>query len=365
MSILLYYVCLMKIVLATGIYPPDIGGPATYVRELGKALKERGVNVTVITYGEEPTDDVIRISRRGGPIKRWRKYAKALREHGADADIIYCFSSISCGVPLWLAKLKHPRKVLRLGGDFFWERSTDRGGTMSLREWYESRPWIQGMMSGVLKHFDHIVFSTHFQQELYEKSYAALPLHSVIENALPQGIPVHHTAHNPFKLLFLGRFVPFKNLGSLILAMVDLPTMTLSLVGEGPLEKQLDALIFDHRLRDRVQILPSVSGDMKQQVFLDHDLLVLPSYTELSPNTALEARAAGLPVLLTSETGLSRLLTDAAQLSPLRSPAEIATAIQNVASSYETLADRASSQLPLRTWDHIAQEHVELFRSLL
>lgn len=364
----------MKVVLATGIYPPEIGGPATYVLNLGRVLKEHGVQVTVIAYGEDRSqisdgrlqdDGCIRVSRKGGPIMRWRRYAKALKEQASDADIVYCFSSVSCGVPLWLAGLKHPHTILRLGGDFLWERYTDGGGTEELADWYAGKPKFQGMMNGLLKQFDTIVFSTEFQQKLYEKVYVLLPHNLVIENALPIGVPVHHQPHTPFKLLFLGRFVPFKNLGSLILAMKELPDCTLTLAGEGPLQSDLQKLIDQESLGDRITMLPVQSGDAKHELFLDHDLLALPSYTEISPNTALEARAAGLPVLLTTQTGLSHNLSDGCQLRILRSPQDIVNAVREVQGTYELLSDRASSPVPARTWDQVADDHLSLFRSLL
>jgi glycosyltransferase involved in cell wall biosynthesis len=356
----------MKVVLATGIYPPEIGGPATYVLNLARTLKERGVRVSVIAYGEQSDEEgVTRVSRTGGPLARWKRYANALKEHGSDADIVYCFSSVSCGVPLWMAKLKHAHTMLRLGGDFLWERYTDRGGTLGLREWYASEPKFKGMMNGLLKQFDEIVFSTRFQEELFEKFYVQLPLHTVIENALPTGVPVHHQPHTPFRLLFLGRFVPFKNLGSLILAVKEMPDVTLTLVGEGPLEDQLRTLVHNEGLSDRITFRSAQAGDAKQELFLDHDLLALPSYTEISPNTALEARSAGLPVLLTAETGLSHALSDGCLLRQLRSPVDIVNAVREIRETYEVLADRASAPIPARTWDQVAEDHLQLFRNLL
>ncbi len=359
----------MKIVLATGIYPPEIGGPATYVEKLARRLLSRGVQVIIVAYGEQESVQspmpVLRVSRKGGMFARWMRYAAVLRECGADADIIYAFSSISCGVPLWLARLKHPRKVLRLGGDFLWERYTDKGGLLSLSDWYDTKPRLQGAMNGLLQTFDHIVFSSTFQEQLYEKVYSTLPLHHVIENALPDGTPVLHERHEPFKLLFLGRFVGFKNLGSLILALHDLPEVTLTMVGEGPLQEKMKQLTISEGITDRVTFVPAQSGDEKQEMFLTHDLLVLPSFTEISPNTALEARSLGLPVLLTEQTGLSRQLSDAAQLRPLRAPRDIVNAIRDIEQSYGIIASRAASALPSRSWDTVADEHIALFRSLL
>jgi len=36
----------MRILITTGIFPPDIGGPATYVPLVAKALTERGHQMT-------------------------------------------------------------------------------------------------------------------------------------------------------------------------------------------------------------------------------------------------------------------------------------------------------------------------------
>jgi glycosyltransferase involved in cell wall biosynthesis len=118
-------------------------------------------------------------------------------------------------------------------------------------------------------------------------------------------------------------------------------------------------------LNDRITFLPSQSGDVKQQLFLDHDLLVLPSYTEISPNTALEARATGLPVLLTVETGLSHALCDGMVLRPMRTPYEIAAAIREAAETYLLLAERSAMPALQRSWDTVADEHLQLFRNLV
>jgi glycosyltransferase involved in cell wall biosynthesis len=362
----------MNIILATGIFPPDIGGPATYVSNLAREMAKRGLRVTIVTYGSSRGTEmlygdtkVIRVGKDGGSMLRWWRFAKVLKEVGKDADIVYGFSSVSVGVPLVLAGLKHPRKVLRLGGDFLWERYTDRGGEMGLRKWYESKPWFQGAINGLLRKFDYIVFSTAFQERMYEQFYVHLPSHSVIENALPSGIPQMHEAHAPFRLLFLGRFVAFKNLVSLIHSLAELPDVTLSFIGDGPMAIPLQKTVSELGLSDRVSFHAPVSGDEKHKAFIEHDLMVLPSHTELSPNAALEARVAGLPVLLTEETGLSTQLTEGITLRPLRTSRDIVTAIKEIMAQYPLFAERAKAVLPERGWIEVCDEHLTLFRSLL
>lgn len=39
----------MRILITTGIFPPDIGGPATYVPQIASGLSERGHQVKVLT----------------------------------------------------------------------------------------------------------------------------------------------------------------------------------------------------------------------------------------------------------------------------------------------------------------------------
>lgn len=383
----------MKIVLATGIYPPDIGGPATYVRALAAELARLGNAVSVVTYGRVESGkrkvpaqtmagsdgesdgawNVVSIDRSGGPLLRWWRYARALRKVAADADIVEAFSSVSVGVPLLFARVKKPKKILRLGGDFFWERYTDRGGGQGLQEWYDGlRRWhlkncqwkaAKLFMETLLQSFDHLIFSTELQKSLYQTQYR-LSAHSVIENALPAGMPVLHAAHAPFRLLFLGRFVAFKNLTALLRSLAFLPRCSLALVGDGPMLCTLRTLSRELHLEDRVTFLPPHGVAAKGDLFADADLLVLPSITEISPNTALEARAVGLPVLLTRATGFGETLTRGMVLRNLVSPEQIAKAIADVRSRYGEIAAAASLPAPVRGWDRVAREHLQLFQSL-
>ncbi len=362
----------MHIVLATGIYPPDIGGPATYSHQLAKEFSVMGHTVTVVTYAaknavvQENGWKVVKVAL-GLPILRWFAYARRLKKYGKNADIVYAFSSVSCGVPLRIAKLRTPKKILRLGGDFLWERATDNGSLLTLSQWYaceESFRLPHFLMERLLRTFDFIVFSTRFQQHLYAQFYNDLPPVSVIENALPKATPVHHTRHESLKLLFMGRFVRFKNLPVLLQALHKLPHVHLTLIGDGPQAPALQSLIHTLHLQSRVHIHPPAHGQKKLAAFADHDALILPSLTEISPNTALEARAHGLPILLTQETGLSPALSAGMHVVKLLSVDDIIDGIRTIETDYESIATAAALSLVERSWQTVASEHVSLFESL-
>jgi glycosyltransferase involved in cell wall biosynthesis len=364
---------LMKIILATGIYPPKIGGPATYCYQLADQLTKIGHDVTVVTYGDKVESGKWKVHTVSDsiPIVRWFKYAKKLKDVGADADIVYAFSSISCGVPLMISGLKKPKKVLRLGGDFFWERYTDRGGGKGLRDWYQSNSPLSVVgcrLSGwILNRFDYIIFSTDFQKDIYKDAFKKLPKSSVIENALAleQVVPIElHIAKKPFRILFMGRFVKFKNLPLLIEAMTSIPDAYLTLVGSGPQDDLLRKQVERLNIETRVQFVAPLSGKEKYDVFTKHDLLVIPSLTDISPNTALEARSTGLPVLLTQETGLSEHLRKGIAVADLSTSEHIAEEIGRIREGYNFVAEAASKKIEGRSWGEVALETVDLFATI-
>ena len=354
----------MKVILATGIYPPEIGGPATYVKALAGALMKQGTEVKVITYGGSNDDpwDVINVRKGIYPICRWFRYARALKKHAANADAVYAFSSVSVGIPVMLAKLKC-KKILRLGGDFFWERYTDRGGEKNLREWHESKPFSRGFMGLILSKFDHVVFSTKLQEEIYENNSKSLPKHSVIENAIPDDFKwSDHIRREPFRLLAMSRLVRFKNLESLVRAVPLMPSeILLTIIGDGPRKNSLQNLVHKLNLDGRVAFTEPIHGKDKQLIFDMHEVLISPSFTDISPNVALEAVSAGLPVLITKETGLSKELTKGMALSDLRTPEQIANAVKEIYDNYPKLE---KSHLPDRSWGIVAEETLKLFKSL-
>ena len=80
----------MKILIATGIYPPDIGGPATYSKLLFDELPKRGIKVSVLSFGEV----------RGYPkIIRHFIFFLKLIIRGSDCGVVLAQDPVSVGLP--------------------------------------------------------------------------------------------------------------------------------------------------------------------------------------------------------------------------------------------------------------------------
>ncbi len=85
----------MNILITVGIFPPDIGGPASFVPKISNFLIENGHNVKIICLSEvgnnhtEDNLDVIRIKRSNSLPIRWIKTIYQIVKNGRNSDLIF------------------------------------------------------------------------------------------------------------------------------------------------------------------------------------------------------------------------------------------------------------------------------------
>ncbi len=127
----------IRLLVATGLYPPEIGGPATYTRMLEEKLGAQGVDLEILAFGT--VRHLPKIVRH--LVFMWRLFKAASR-----ADVLYALDSVSVGVPAYVvSKLTRTPFLIRLGGDYAWEQGQQRFGlTVNLDEYTAHRgqaPW--------------------------------------------------------------------------------------------------------------------------------------------------------------------------------------------------------------------------------
>ena len=83
----------MRIVFLTGIWPPDVGGPATHGPEFARFLVEHGHEVVVVTMGDGEPDvrpcEVVVVSRAAPFPCPLRPRRRRRRAQGQRADVVY------------------------------------------------------------------------------------------------------------------------------------------------------------------------------------------------------------------------------------------------------------------------------------
>ncbi|HAJ45234.1 MAG TPA: hypothetical protein DCL54_01465, partial [Alphaproteobacteria bacterium] len=111
----------------------------------------------------------------------------------------------------------------------------------------------------------------------------------------------------PDRVLAVGRLVPEKGHVDLIRAIAKLPrSVTLTIAGEGPYRLEVERVIAELGLAERVQLL-GYQADLAP-VYAEAKVFVLPSHTEAFGNVLVEAMGYGLPVISTSCGGPSEIL---------------------------------------------------------
>ncbi|HEV3438059.1 MAG TPA: glycosyltransferase [Gemmata sp.] len=106
-------------------------------------------------------------------------------------------------------------------------------------------------------------------------------------------------------IVHVARHHPVKDQPTLLrafaMAASNLPDVDLLMVGDGPLRSELENLVIDLRIVDRVRFL-GIRADIPD-LMRAADLFVLTSLSEAASLTLMEAMASGLPVVVTAVGG--------------------------------------------------------------
>ena len=104
----------MRLLIATPLYPPETGGPATYSRLLEGELPKRDVEVVVLKWSE-----IAYLPK----LRRHFAYFRLVMQLGRNVDLIFALDPVSVGFPAWCAAfLLRKRFLLKVVGDFAWEQ---------------------------------------------------------------------------------------------------------------------------------------------------------------------------------------------------------------------------------------------------
>jgi glycosyltransferase involved in cell wall biosynthesis len=127
--------------------------------------------------------------------------------------------------------------------------------------------------------------------------------------------PEPRATTEPLRILYAGRLQRVKGVLELVEACMGLrgDDWSLAMVGgdtnTAPLGRSVRETIETMAAGDsRVALLERIPREELQGIFMQHDLLAVPSRFEVWPNIALEAMRAGLPVLATPVAGLTEIV---------------------------------------------------------
>ncbi len=296
----------MKILIASGIYPPDIGGPAQYARNLYETWKNEGHDVKVAAY---------RWERAFPPLVRHILYLLKVIRKGWNADLILVLDTWSAAVPTMFAcALMRKKYIIRTGGDFLWESYVERTGDLVLfRNFYQQKltkltgkeKFIMKWGGQSLRKASAIIFSTDWQRKIFESSYKLDPNKNfIVENFCG----AREEFIEPENRSFIAgtRTLKWKNV------------------------EFLKDVFHDAQNKVKEKNLPQIDLDCGKAVYdsfvekLHHSYaVILVSLGDISPNMILDAIRVGTPFILTKENGISDRVKDCAILVDPQNRADI------------------------------------------
>jgi glycosyltransferase involved in cell wall biosynthesis len=313
----------VRVVVVSGIWPPDPGGPASHAPALADFLAEHEHGVEVVTTADvEPAP-------RSYPV-RWASRRSALR-HGRTAwlvrgaarraDVVYATSMIRRAA--LGARLARRPLVVKLVSDEVFERAAREGryaGTLDEFQRIGGGPrtrFLRATRNRALRSARHVFCPSAYLRDVALRWGLDPERLSVLPNPAPEVPPMppreelrEQLGLEGEVLVFAGRLGPQKALDVLLRALVDVPEVTLVVVGDGPERAVLERLTRELGLGGRVSFRGAVPREQVLQLFSAADASVLPSAWENFPHTVVEALANGCPVIATAVGGVPEVVRD-------------------------------------------------------
>ena len=314
----------MKILITVGIYPPDIGGPASFVPKIANLLSQNNYEVTVICLSDSNLQDnetykVKRILRNQNLLIRWLKTIILIILNGRNAECIFVN-----GLPMesYIANIFLRKKIVRkIVGDWAWERGRNKGLIEDSFDEFQlnshnlhleiakfSRGWTATKADIV------ITPSRHLSNVVKYWGVKADKLKVIYNGTRITNNEFSKSNSNIIKLITVGRLAPWKNVNTIIEAVHLLKNQDLKInliiVGSGPEDLDLKKQVNNLNLTNEVIFTGQKKYSDLKEYYKSADIYIQASGYEGLPHVLLEAINFDLAIISTPIGGTNEILQD-------------------------------------------------------
>ncbi len=302
----------MRVLVTVGIFPPDIGGPATFVPKIAKYFQdELNYEIEILTLSDNKNlninDDfsVKRIDRNLPIIYRWLKTIFTIYKLGKNKDLIFVNG---LGTEATIANIFLKKKIIRkIVGDPVWERAYSKAKISESFDEFQVKNYgfsislQKKVRSFSIKKSDIVVTpSQHLKNFILSLGFKNKI--EIINNGV--FVPEENTnifTNDQINITIVSRLVSHKNIEKIIKAISDLnsPLINLNIIGDGPELNQLQKISLESNNKDNVIFHGKLNRDEINHIFLNSDIYIQASNYEGLPHSLLEAMSYGIPVLCT------------------------------------------------------------------
>ncbi len=332
--------------IVSGIWPPDVGGPASHAPEVARFLVSRGHEVEVVTTASAPPAPEsypVQFTSRRIPVGLRHLHSLVLiTRHARSADAVYSTGMFGrSGIGSTIARRP---LVLKLTGDPAFERLRARGAVQGDVDEFQrgddggglAGRALRLLRDGVVRRASHVFTPSGYLRELVVSWGVPPGRVSVMPNPAPDARPSAPRAELRARfgvegdvLAFAGRLTAQKSLTVMLEAVARVDGVTLLVAGDGDERDSVAAEVSRLGLGDRVRLLGALPRDQVLDLVAAADATVLSSSWENFPHSVVESLAAGTPVISTEVGGVAEVVVDGSNglLVPVADPAALAAAI--------------------------------------
>jgi glycosyltransferase involved in cell wall biosynthesis len=312
----------VRVVVVSGIWPPDPGGPASHAPALAEFLAARGHQVEVVTTADSappPRSFRVAWADRRSPFRHLRA-AWIVRGAARRADVVYATSMIRRAA-IGAALARRPL-VVKLVSDEVFERATRSGRYDGTLDEFQRTGGVRTLVlrstrTLSLRRARHVFCPSAYLRDVALRWGLDPERVSVLPNPAPPipELPERNELRRELDLegdvvVFAGRLGPQKAVGVLLEALTGVAGVSLVVAGDGPEREELERRASELGLDGRVRFLGSVPRDAVLRLFHAADASVLPSAWENFPHTVVESLAVGCPVIATAVGGVPEVVRD-------------------------------------------------------
>lgn len=321
----------MKILLTTPIFPPEIGGPAIYTREISGRLMKKGHQVRVVAFtdAEPEVKDIAVIPVRLsygllGSLRRQLRLFFTILRAAREVDLLYAQGAVVVGLcSLVVGRLLKKPVVVKFVGDVAWEQAVNAAKTNKFLEEFLSQPeggfyikLIMRIQRFVFHHANKVITPSNYLKNILVKFYQ-VPASKieVVYNAveLTEVKACDETYGQPM-LITIGRLVSWKGIDELISLVPALAKryhdFRLVVVGEGPERDRLGQHCREIHAEPYVIFTGRLNHEKTLSLLKRANIFILNSRYEGLPHTVIEAMACRCPVVATGLEGTKEVVED-------------------------------------------------------
>jgi len=299
------------LLICTGLFPPDVGGPATYSKLLLDELPKRGVKVKVLSFGEV---------RHLPKLVRHLSYAWRVFKLIPKANAVYAQDPVSVGLPVMIAcALRRRPYFIKIVGDYAWEQGSQRFGVKDLLDEFSVQNnyrWpvrlLKKIELTVARRARKIIMPSEYLKKIISNWGVNTEKITVIYNSFDEPMEVllekevlrRELGLAGQVMVSVGRLVPWKGFPMLIDLLGgelgrQYPNLKLYIIGGGPERKLLNQMVTEKGLNDRVFLTGNKLRNDVLRYLKAADIFVLNTSYEGLSHQLLEVMWCGTPIVTT------------------------------------------------------------------